>query len=168
MHVAWNRRIKRLTVHALRPIAARDELLATYLDYGHKFLERQSYLRRRFGFDCVCALCSLPRMEREDSDSRQQRIKQIDAQIAAFPQKAREPQLMDLIYKKTSLFIAEGLPAEWLQQDMLSAFSRFVFLGDMDKARQWLLHSIAAVRTMEGNDCDEIIELNRILALRYS
>ena len=166
VHVAWNPRLEQMTVHALRPISAGEELLSTYLEYGLPYAERQSILRRKFGFVCSCALCSLSEAEREMSDLRQQRFMEIDAQIAAFPRKAHEPQLLDLVNEKLRLMEAEGLPNSWGQIDMMYGFSRCVVLGDMMSARGWLTRSIAAARTMQGSDCIEVLELTRILDAR--
>jgi hypothetical protein len=91
---------------------------------------------------------------------------EIDAQIAAFPRKAHEPQLLDLVNEKLRLMEAEGLPNSWGQIDMMYGFSRCVVLGDMMSARGWLTRSIAAARTMQGSDCIEVLELTRILDAR--
>jgi SET domain-containing protein len=64
----WNEKIKRHTVHALRDINKGEEITITYLGPLKNRKARQKALQERFGFTCLCRLCSLPPEQSQESD----------------------------------------------------------------------------------------------------
>ncbi|KAI2623100.1 SET domain-containing protein [Hypoxylon sp. NC1633] len=68
------------TIHAIKPIKAGEEITIDYSLAGPSST-RQPHLRKNFGFDCQCTVCSLPQHELESSDARRQRIQDLDDSI---------------------------------------------------------------------------------------
>ncbi|PMD33565.1 SET domain-containing protein [Hyaloscypha variabilis F] len=77
----WNERIKRHTVHAMRDINKGEEITITYLSPLKSRKARQSILQERFGFTCLCRLCSLAPEQSQESDRRLQEILRLDGAI---------------------------------------------------------------------------------------
>lgn len=77
----WNDTIKRHTVHALRDIDKGEEITLTYLSPLKNRKTRQKILLERFGFICLCRLCSLPPEQSQESDRRLEEIHRLDGVI---------------------------------------------------------------------------------------
>jgi hypothetical protein len=77
----WNEKIKRHTVHALRDINKGEEITITYLGPLKNRKARQKALQKRFGFTCLCRLCSLPPEQSQESDRRLEEIHRLDGVI---------------------------------------------------------------------------------------
>ncbi|EWC47870.1 hypothetical protein DRE_02752 [Drechslerella stenobrocha 248] len=73
----YNPLIRRLTVHALRDIAAGEELLTSYIDICHPTVTRRQLLRH-WGFRCCCTACDSPD---EEEDSRRKRMEGLFNQV---------------------------------------------------------------------------------------
>ncbi|KAI0438720.1 heterokaryon incompatibility protein-domain-containing protein [Xylaria telfairii] len=78
---SWNENIKRHTVHALRDIDKGEEITITYLGPLKNRKTRQKTLQERFGFTCLCRLCSLPPEQSQESDRRLEEIHRLDGVI---------------------------------------------------------------------------------------
>ena len=77
----WNEKIKRHTVHALRDINKGEEITITYLAPLKNRKARQEALLEKFGFTCLCSLCSLPLEQSQESDRRLEGIRRLDEVI---------------------------------------------------------------------------------------
>lgn len=77
----WNEKIKRHTVHALRNINKGGEITITYLGPLKNLKSRQKALQDKFGFTCLCRLCSLRPEQSQESDSRLEEIHRLDGVI---------------------------------------------------------------------------------------
>ena len=77
----WNEKIKRHTVHALRDIDKGEEITITYLSPLKNRTARQKALQEKFGFTCLCHLCSLPPEQSQESDRRLEEIHRLDGVI---------------------------------------------------------------------------------------
>ncbi|MCJ1382121.1 hypothetical protein MMC17_005233 [Xylographa soralifera] len=78
---SWNEKIKRHTVHTLRDIKKGEEITITYLSPLKSRKVRQKTLQERFGFTCLCRLCTLPPEQSQESDSRLEEIHRLDGVI---------------------------------------------------------------------------------------
>lgn len=79
-HNNWNPDAEHETIHAIRPISAGEEITIAY-DSFLPYTARQAHLKKSFGFDCECRLCSLSAAERRASDNRRLQIKSLDEAI---------------------------------------------------------------------------------------
>ena len=77
----WNEKIKRHTVHALRDINKDEEITITYLGPLKNRKAGQKALLEKFGFTCLCRLCSLPPEQSQESDRRLEEIHRLDGVI---------------------------------------------------------------------------------------
>ena len=87
---AWSRSRQQLTLHAVRPIAAGEELTINYLGGGNGARarpERQAALGG-LGFCCACGVCALPPAEVAESDARRARV----AALSELLQQEKGPQ----------------------------------------------------------------------------
>ena len=69
-------------MHALRDIDKGDEITITYLSPLKNRTARQKALQERFGFTCLCRLCSLPPEQSQESDRRLEEIHRLDGVIS--------------------------------------------------------------------------------------
>ncbi|KAE9367579.1 SET domain-containing protein [Stipitochalara longipes BDJ] len=76
-----NEKIEQHTVHALRDINEGEEITITYLSPLKNRKTRQKILQERFGFTCLCRLCSLPQEQSQENDRRLQEIDRLDGVI---------------------------------------------------------------------------------------
>jgi SET domain-containing protein len=65
----WNTSIEHETIHAIRDIKKGEEITISY-NLGGPSQPRMQRLKRSFGFDCTCDLCSLADEALEISDAR--------------------------------------------------------------------------------------------------
>lgn len=79
-HNNWNVDTDSETIHAINDIKAGDEITISY-DKGGTANTRQKHLLKGFGFQCSCALCSLPLPLLKKSDARRIEIPQLDDKI---------------------------------------------------------------------------------------
>lgn len=79
-HNSWNSETKCETIHAIRYIKAGEEITISY-DQGGPSESRHAHLKEAFGFDCNCALCSLPPADLQTSDARRLQIQNLDRTI---------------------------------------------------------------------------------------
>lgn len=81
-HCAWNPRIDRQTIHALRDITRGEQITVCYLpELGMARCERQQRLLDDFGFDCACDACKLQGEALVQSDKRRTRIGQLSNKV---------------------------------------------------------------------------------------
>lgn len=79
-HNCWNSEINCETIHAIRDIKSGEEITISY-DKGDPSEPRRANLKQAFGFDCNCALCSLPPPDLQISDARRLQIQNLDSAI---------------------------------------------------------------------------------------
>ena len=170
-HVAWSKALTQQTVHAVRQIAAGDEVTVSYAVPGAARAARQTHLHGKFGFACACPLCVLTGVELEASDARQTRLGELATLLdgRGYRRDARgedRAPTVALVTEKLRLLAAEGLPREWAHMDMVSAFTACCQRGDFAAARPWMCRAIAAARTMLGSDSKVVHDLEQILRQR--
>lgn len=81
-HCAWNRRLRKQTIHILTDVKAGTELCVNYLpELAMPTEDRRRRLHTDFGFVCACAACAKPDDAREASDRRRERIGQLGPMV---------------------------------------------------------------------------------------
>lgn len=81
VHHCWNKSIERETVHAVRDIAAGEEILTTYVKVCIDHVEREKQLNR-YGFSCDCPACDISTTFGRASQKRRKRLFWIDQDLA--------------------------------------------------------------------------------------
>lgn len=81
--------------HAVRDIAAGEELTISYLDSFSARSVRQSRARASWGFSCSCAQCSLPEGEAAESDARLVSIETMEQRIMDLTSKSTTPAMLE-------------------------------------------------------------------------
>ncbi|KAF1994263.1 SET domain-containing protein [Amniculicola lignicola CBS 123094] len=77
----WNDNLNKITIHAIRDIWKGEEITISYLSSCQNRQAREEELREKFKFTCSCQLCSLPPDQSRESDSKLDRIHEIDCII---------------------------------------------------------------------------------------
>lgn len=67
-YTSWNDKTERYVIHALRDMAKGEEITMEYLKLYLPRRERQAFLRREYGFDCACHVCTLSRQQSREHD----------------------------------------------------------------------------------------------------
>ncbi|KAH7131663.1 hypothetical protein B0J13DRAFT_642489 [Dactylonectria estremocensis] len=80
-HSSWNYERGHQTVHAIRDIVCGEEITLAYTAEDLPSRPRRENLKESFGFDCCCAVCSLPPSQLQVSDKRRSRLQQLELLI---------------------------------------------------------------------------------------
>lgn len=81
VHHCWNKSTGRETVHAVRDIAAGEEILTTYVPLSIDHAEREKQLNP-YGFSCDCPACDISTPFGRASQKRRKRLFRIDQDLA--------------------------------------------------------------------------------------
>ncbi|KAJ4389651.1 SET domain-containing protein 5 [Gnomoniopsis smithogilvyi] len=133
-----------MEVHAVRPIAAGEEITVSYISPFISHAHRQSLLHDRWGFKCTCAACSAPAANVNASDTRLEMISSIWPFLLDKPagdsfkdsdklDTTNRSELADLL---VSLAETEGLDAVMLQPYRAAALE-WNALGEAGKATSY-------------------------------
>jgi hypothetical protein len=152
-HIAWNPRLRKMTVHALKPIARGVEVTVEYfLNGGEDRDGRRASLKRDFGFVCRCALCSLSGDELRRSDTRQVRIAELHEMLFESPSPSAMTSFAELAHERLALLEDEGMAAtSW---DFMAAASHHFLHEERDLARatDWAQRALACALNALGAD----------------
>ena len=186
-HVAWNPRIRLMTVHALVDIDEGAEVLVAYAFTGEGDVRaaRQATLRSDFGFACACELCSLTGVALAESDARQARIRQLGHLIVSHGGETEEEaaeaeeaaaagrtdaggawgddDLVALVEERLWLLRLEGLFTNWDSASV--AMAHLQSTGDAAGAARWAVYAADFARRALGEDSDEYIRYARVAGL---
>ncbi|KAI4937240.1 uncharacterized protein J4E92_001970 [Alternaria infectoria] len=90
-HYNWNDSMGMQTIHVTRDLRAGEEISICYTDSGSASV-RQAYLKKHFGFDCSCAICSLSATHRNASDARREEISRLQDTFAEADHAMSQPE----------------------------------------------------------------------------
>jgi hypothetical protein len=158
---SWNEKIKRHTVHALRDIDKGEEITITYLGPLKNRTARQKALQERFGFTCLCHLCSLPPEQSQDSDRRLEEIHRLDGVI---DQLGREGILVSplrtLSYfdQQVRLYNEQGREDVGFAQALVNAAQLAIANSDLARGRIFAERAASVWKTTLGGDSTEAIK----------
>lgn len=91
-HNNWDGNREHETIYAIRPIKAGEEITISY-DHGGPASTRRAFLRKSFGFDCECSVCTLPPAELQASDARRLLIQRLDDNIGDPSRLRKSPEI---------------------------------------------------------------------------
>lgn len=79
VHHQWNSRLKKQTIHCIRPISPGEELVTAYFNCsGLERSERQKLQKSKWNFNCSCERCLLSEEALVASDTRAREISRLD------------------------------------------------------------------------------------------
>jgi hypothetical protein len=163
---SWNENIKRHTVHALRDIHKGEEITIYYLGVVKGREARQLALQTKFGFTCLCRICSLPREQSLESDKRLDEIYRLDGLIGGrgvdgiLSTPLRTLRYVD---QQVRLYNDQGPEDVGLPRAFLDAAQIAIANGDLARGRIFIKMALSGWRTSCGEDSTKFIE-HRALA----
>jgi hypothetical protein len=162
----WNENIKRHTVHALRDIQKGEEITIYYLGVVKGREARQQALQTKFGFTCLCRLCSLPPEQSKESDKRLDEIYRLDGLIGGHGVDGiLSIPLRTLRYvdQQVRLYNEQGPEDVGLPRAFLDASQIAIANGDLARGRIFMEMALSGWQTSSGDDSTKVIE-HRTLA----
>ena len=147
-HIAWNSKLGKQTVHALRRIRSGQQIFVAYHGGDSIFTRdvRRAVLAKKYGFDCGCELCSLAGKALEMSERRQRRAAAIHEQLLSFP-----PSLPVLVEELLRILVEEGTPQVWATSPMFAALMHEQKRGDARAAAAWAQRGAECARLALGS-----------------
>jgi hypothetical protein len=160
---AWDAARGRETVHAVRDVAAGEELTLSYHNGGQASGERQAALRQFFGFACACAACARPAAELAASDARLRDAQALDARIGDARRVRDRPA--DALRDCRDLLRVYGLEdIRDLRVPRLyyDAFQIAAMHADAARASVFAESARRTREICEGADSDEVVNLRKL------
>jgi hypothetical protein len=157
--------------HASRRIYAGEEITITYIDPLQTRLGRRAAIKRSWGFDCSCSLCSAENDFIRESNRRILEINKISkilnevvSQNETERQAARTyvsaaTEMVDLLI---SLYEQERLHASIADGYRLAALIS-ASIGNEWRAVKWAMMAVDTGLIHDGPDDDEILDMRRLL-----
>ena len=169
-HAAWNARLGKQTIHALRDIRKNEEVTVSYLaDVGTPSHRRCQQLLDDFGFTCVCATCNLTGSALAQSNTRRARIGALArlVEVAVNGGVAgtgnaltvtavgrKRTNAIALVEERIALMEEEGTDGtSWDTLYAACAYCRSI--GDKVEASKWASRAADMARLALGKDSDE-------------
>jgi len=152
-HHEWNASLGRETVQAIAPIALGEEISINYLmPAGRTRTERQALLRKQFGFDCGCTLCSLPGDQMARSDACQRAIGALQPEHGL-----ALSELTKRLEVRMSLMERECMPIIWARPLLLAAMVQSVqedssSAAGRERTRALHARALECIRISAGTD----------------
>lgn len=155
----WNEKLKREQVHAIRDLAAGDELTLSYSAGGPSKVRKQA-LKDHFGFDCACEVCSLPADELKVSDQRLEKAQKLDEGIGNPKRVKMLPEkVLNDCHALLEIYQQEQIYDLRLPRLYYDAFQISAMHSDQARARLFAKRSREAREVCEGLDSAEVKNL---------
>jgi len=158
---SWNEKIKRHTVHALRDIDKGEEITITYLSPLKNRTARQKALQERFGFTCLCHLCSLPPEQSQESDRRLEEIHRLDGvidQLGAEGVLVSPLRTLSYFDQQVRLYNEQGREDVGFAQALVNAAQLAIANSDLARGRIFAERAASVWKTTLGGDSTEAIK----------
>lgn len=158
---SWNANIERHTVHAMRDIEKGEEITIYYLSDLNRRELRQEALRRKFSFECLCRLCSLPPDQSQESDRRLEDILKLDDLIGRDGLEGiRSAPLRRLRYvdQQIQLYNKQGPDDNGLPRAFIDAAQICVANGDLARARVFTKRAVLGWIILNGDDSSNVLK----------
>ncbi|KAL5350928.1 hypothetical protein ACLOAV_004501 [Pseudogymnoascus australis] len=157
----WNEKIKRHTVHALKDINKGEEITITYLGPLKNRKSRQKALQEKFGFTCLCRLCSLPPEQSQESDRRLEEIHRLDGVIDQLGTEGiLVSPLRTLRYfdQQVRLYNDQGREDVGFAQAFVNAAQLVIANSDLARGRIFAERAASVWKTTLGGDSTQAIK----------
>ena len=157
----WNEKIKRHTVHALRDINKSEEITITYLGPLKNRKARQKALQEKFGFTCLCRLCSLPPEQSQESDRRLEEVHRLDGVIDQLGTEGiLVSPLRTLRYfdQQVRLYNEQGREDVGFAQAFVNAAQLAIANGDLARGSIFAERAASVWKTTLGGDSTQAIK----------
>ncbi|KAL1667185.1 hypothetical protein GGF50DRAFT_49164 [Schizophyllum commune] len=135
----WDRKTLALTLRAVRPIRAGEEITINYVDVALPRAERRARLRATYHFDCHCPACA-----RDDprSDAARAELRAFGTGLPTFEDWTRDARLPDLMLiraheRALSLIESEGLQVLGVREHVDAITMCYGALADEKMFRYW-------------------------------
>ncbi|KAJ7113161.1 hypothetical protein C8R44DRAFT_631204 [Mycena epipterygia] len=139
----WDPQSFSLSLEALRPIAAGQEITVAYITPLDPRSARRAQLKAQYAFSCRCAHCALPHSQRSKSDAARAELRAFDWESPAFEAWCADARmsdyaLIDAHARAVTLMEQEGL-------EVLDDYAKHIdavamgygALGDVEQFRAW-------------------------------
>ena len=169
---AWSANWQRQTVHALRDIAAGEELSIAYVagaEAGAR-AHRQALLKQKYHFDCCCATCMLRGRALAQSDHRQQRLAHLHRQLAEnwhgedWAEGESGALLFAAVEELQRLMRDEGLPLVLAKAGILLALVHLIQRGERAAAAEYANKGMVCSRLALGDDSSAYVRFAQLAA----
>ncbi|KAI0386971.1 hypothetical protein F5Y04DRAFT_242706 [Hypomontagnella monticulosa] len=118
--------------HAVRDIAAGEELTLAYMNPFETYAVRQQHILESWGFKCTCRHCSMSEKEIQESDARLHEIDELSAELENF---ASTKASIRMVKRFIELHEKERLDAKMHGAHVVAALNYNLF-GDAKNARK--------------------------------
>ncbi|KAG5988489.1 hypothetical protein E4U52_006538 [Claviceps spartinae] len=153
----WNQEEKHETIHAIRDIAAGEEITIAYIPSGSS-AQRRHYLKEKFGFDCACEMCVLPTADIQASNGRRAEMENHNRAIANPLQMMAQPEKSLAHCRSMLKLLDEEYPActtSLHTRAYYDAFQICVAHGDQARASIFAEKSYEMSVVCQGEDSPE-------------
>ncbi|KAM0322586.1 hypothetical protein ACHAQA_009434 [Verticillium albo-atrum] len=166
----WNENIKRMTINATRDIAKGEEITVAgfplTLMYTSHNLEyhgrehRRNELKKLFGLDCACTLCTMP--ESESAPVEQMLVDLCRPHPEGTPAEASSLSPLELLHRQYRILLlvdhaAFNMATAWYTY--LQAFLIAIRHGDKQRAHEFVMRAWCLVGDYKGFDHEDHLDL---------
>jgi SET domain len=160
---AWNPLQEKETVYAVRPIAKGAEICTAY-HVGGPSTERKKILKMYFGFDCTCALCSMPEEQLKASDERMVEAEELDETIGdAKKVRFHAEEVLACCQRLAKIYEEEGVKDDRLSRLYFDAFQVCNMHGDLARARCFMKQYCSAKKMAAGEENIAYLEMKPLV-----
>lgn len=138
--------------HAVRDIAAGEELTLAYMSPFETHAVRQEHILSSWGFKCTCPHCSMAADQVKESDARLWEIDQIEAELGNVVSKKATPKL---VRRLLELYERERLDVKIHGAYVLAALNYNLF-GDAKNAKKYADLAVEAGIVEFGPEADDV------------